>query len=355
MDEQGPEVALETLSEEQVEQLREAIGRWNQAIRTAEYARINSLGDRLRLCRCQDTLEGAMRELDRVVELRWIHPVVIGQPLRSAMQGLSDVLTGIIDNTVDSTVTTLIRPVTLRYTRGRPSIEIDPAFLRDYLDNHHQGPEGIAAVLNKKPTYDTTGLPPHIEVSASTVRRQILKHKIRLPRQPSRLYDDDMSDGHLRALIKNELATQKKVGQAYIQGTLVSDGIRVQRDRMRKALQHVRPFTGTLLEVDGSLRPRQVYTSPGANHFWHLDGQHELVNFGIVVHGITDGYSRLIVGLRASSNNKAATMADLFLEATCRCGWPSHVRGDCGGENVIVAALQTLYRGASRGSFTWGT
>jgi len=45
-----------------------------------------------------------------------------------------------------------------------------------------------------------------------------------------------------------------------------------------------------------------------------------------------------VTALRASTNNLASTVLELFLLATARYGTPYRVRGDRGGENVIVSA-----------------
>lgn len=56
-----------------------------------------------------------------------------------------------------------------------------------------------------------------------------------------------------------------------------------------------------------------------------------------MIHRDIDGYSRRIVYLAASDNNRASTVHALFQEAVTECGWPSRVRSDKGGENVDVA------------------
>nr|GAT43777.1 predicted protein [Mycena chlorophos] len=79
-----------------------------------------------------------------------------------------------------------------------------------------------------------------------------------------------------------------------------------------------------------------------------------LIRWGIVIHGFIDGYSRLVTGLRASKNNRAGTVLELFLDAARTYGVPSRVRGDHGGENLHVAAWMEVYRGIGRGSYIWG-
>ncbi|PPR06480.1 hypothetical protein CVT24_002566 [Panaeolus cyanescens] len=63
---------------------------------------------------------------------------------------------------------------------------------------------------------------------------------------------------------------------------------------------------------------------------------------------------QLITGLRASSNNRADTVLDVFLNAINQYGVPSRLRGDHGTENVRVAAWMEHYRGRGRGSYIWG-
>lgn len=79
-----------------------------------------------------------------------------------------------------------------------------------------------------------------------------------------------------------------------------------------------------------------------------------LIRWGIVLHGFIDGYSRLVTGLRASNNNRAATVLDVFREAAERYRVPSRLRGDHGTENLQVAEFMETYRGVRRGSYIWG-
>ncbi len=70
---------------------------------------------------------------------------------------------------------------------------------------------------------------------------------------------------------------------------------------------------------------------PSANSLWHIDGHHKLIRWRFVIHGGVDGYSRLMVYLRCSMNNKSATVMTEFSDATRKYGVPSKVRSDKGG------------------------
>lgn len=72
-----------------------------------------------------------------------------------------------------------------------------------------------------------------------------------------------------------------------------------------------------------------------------------------MIHGFIDGYSWLIVSLQASGNNTAETVFLLFLNATAQYGVPSHIRGDHGTENLLVAAFMEDQRGPHQGSYIW--
>ena len=73
------------------------------------------------------------------------------------------------------------------------------------------------------------------------------------------------------------------------------------------------------------------------NSLWHIDGYHKLIRWRTVIHGGINGYSRVPVFLRASTNNRARTVLDCFLAGVQRHGLPSRVRCDKGGENVQVS------------------
>ena len=79
------------------------------------------------------------------------------------------------------------------------------------------------------------------------------------------------------------------------------------------------------------------------------------MNWGFVIHGGIDGFSRLIVYLHSSNNDRMETVTHLFRSATERYDWPSRVRSDHGGETVGVWQLMEEVRGPNRRSFLAGT
>lgn len=72
----------------------------------------------------------------------------------------------------------------------------------------------------------------------------------------------------------------------------------------------------------------------------------------MVVHGFTDGKSRLVPAIRVSNNNRSATVLDVLHEGTDVFGWPRRIRGDHGTENVLVAQMMEERHGV--GAYIWG-
>ncbi|KAK9976743.1 hypothetical protein ABG768_021946 [Culter alburnus] len=126
-------------------------------------------------------------------------------------------------------------------------------------------------------------------------------------------------------------------------------GLRVQRRRVRESLIRVNPSGAAHRALSHRLH-RRTYSVAGPNSMWHIDGNHKLIRWRIVIHGGICGFSRLVVFLNASNNNRASTVFDQFVQATATYGVPSRVRCDHGGENNAVCLFMNLYRGSERGS-----
>lgn len=75
-----------------------------------------------------------------------------------------------------------------------------------------------------------------------------------------------------------------------------------------------------------------------------------------MVHAGIDGYSRMLVFVQCSTNNRAETVLNLFQSAVQSYGLPLRVRTDKGGENVGIAQFMLLHplRGPGRASHITG-
>ena len=86
-----------------------------------------------------------------------------------------------------------------------------------------------------------------------------------------------------------------------------------------------------------------------------VDSHHKLIRWRMVIHGAIDGYSRLVLYLKCTSNNRATTVYELFLIAVQNYNLPSRVRSDQGLENVLVARHMIERRGIERRSMLTGS
>ncbi len=142
------------------------------------------------------------------------------------------------------------------------------------------------------------------------------------------------------------------IGQTRMMGALRSRGIRVQRCRVRQILRDIDPI-GTILRWNQTIY-RRKYSVPRLNSLWHIDGNHKMITWRMVIHACIDGYSRLVIYLHCANNNLAETVKTQFLQGVERHGLPSRVRCDHGLENVEVARYMLHHIGPNRGSILTG-
>ena len=128
-----------------------------------------------------------------------------------------------------------------------------------------------------------------------------------------------------------------------IQGHLTSKGVHVQRDKVRKAI-HTVDTEGVEKRKQKPIK-RRVYSVPFPNYIWHIDGNHKLVRWRLVVHHGIDRFSRLVVFAQCSSNNRAETVHSIFLKAIPIYSRPLKIRTDLGGENVDIWRDMVVSRG----------
>ncbi|XP_062327720.1 uncharacterized protein LOC134028268 [Osmerus eperlanus] len=143
-----------------------------------------------------------------------------------------------------------------------------------------------------------------LHVSRSTVKRRLRRLNLS---QAGRF--SDLSDTALDDKVKDLVAGNDRLGPESVRAQLRAEGIRVQRRRVRDSMLRVKPRAAALRAMSQRLH-RRSYRVAGPNSLWHLDGNHKLIRWRIVIHGGIDGYSRLVVFLRASSNNRSSTAQD---------------------------------------------
>jgi hypothetical protein len=93
----------------------------------------------------------------------------------------------------------------------------------------------------------------------------------------------------------------------------------------------------------------------GIRYSWYCgwilsNGKHLVCSFLVEAEAIGQ-----VTGLRVSTNNRASTVLDVFLEAIKTYGCPSRMRGDRGGENTLLSVYMIMRKGLNRGSFLFGT
>lgn len=189
-----------------------------------------------------------------------------------------------------------------------------------------------------------------LRVSSRTLRRR--RHELGMQVQ-GRVFSA-MTDVELDNVVRQVLEVTPASGLRMVQGSLRQQGFRVQRARILHSLRRVDPITSTLRNSRRIIR--RSYNVCNPNSLWHIDGNHKLIEpYRIVIHGGIDGYSRLVVYLKASTNNRADTVLDSFQEAVDKYNLPSRVQSDLGLENIEVARYMLERRGCNRGSIITGT
>ena len=185
-----------------------------------------------------------------------------------------------------------------------------------------------------------TSISSTLGISRTTLWRRL--SKLGLCVQRFTTIDDSTLDSIIEGLVNRF----PNAGIEMITGYLRSANIFLTRSRIRNSLVRVSPAGMILRQLTTTVR--RVYSVPAPNSLWHIDGLHCLIRWRLVIHGGVDGFSRLIVYLKCSENNRADTVLELFLHAVRHYGWPSHVRSDLGMENIEVARAMITNRGTGR-------
>ena len=101
-----------------------------------------------------------------------------------------------------------------------------------------------------------------------------------------------IQDKALDSIVKQYKDSHPNTGIHYVHGSLFQQGIQVQRNWVEASLNHVDDVGRVILH--NKIIKRQEYKSAHPNALWHVDGHHKLGPWGIVIHGFTDGYDRVV-------------------------------------------------------------
>lgn len=85
---------------------------------------------------------------------------------------------------------------------------------------------------------------------------------------------------------------------------------------MRESINQVRGHRAIVQRIR-----RRSYCVAGPNSLWHLDGNHKMIKWRMVVHGAIDGFTRLTTFLKCSDNNRSSTVLESFINAISHT-WP---------------------------------
>jgi hypothetical protein len=133
-------------------------------------------------------------------------------------------------------------------------------------------------------------------ISLSALARKVKMHRNTLCRKMKHYgiskHFDDMSDAELDHLVSIFKAEKPTSGLQYLIGFLRHHGFHVQRERVRLSLRRIDGL-GQELRRRVTIQ-RRKYHIPRPNFLWHLDGHHKLIWWGIVIHGLIDGYCRTV-------------------------------------------------------------
>lgn len=107
---------------------------------------------------------------------------------------------------------------------------------------------------------------------------------------------DDISDDDLDKLVQIYHQENPAGGRSYVMGHLRAVySLRIQRQRVIDSLNRVDKLGQGMRERVGKKKLRRTYTVPRPNALWHINGHHKLIAWGIILHGVADGYTRKVL------------------------------------------------------------
>jgi len=163
---------------------------------------------------------------------------------------------------------------------------------------------------------------------------------------PKKMIYTNISEPELDERLSKFETEQGRHGRRMTEGWLRSQGIRLPNAKTKIKLSNERRQLEPL-PIGNRLKRRQ-YKVRGPGSLFHIDTHHKLGRkYGIVIHGCTDGYSKLCIYCRANDANNSESALNFFVSGCNRVMFPSRVRTDRGTENVKIWQYMNDLRGVS--------
>jgi len=106
---------------------------------------------------------------------------------------------------------------------------------------------------------------------------------------------DKISDDDLDNLVREYHQENPVGGRSYIIGRLrAAHSLHIQLQRVIDSINRIDRLGQGMRQRVGKKKERRQYQVPWPNALWHIDGHHKLIAWGIVIHGIADGYTRKV-------------------------------------------------------------
>ena len=128
-----------------------------------------------------------------------------------------------------------------------------------------------------------------------------------------------------------------------MKGHLMRLGVKVRRSELRASIHRV--DHERTVERHSHVVNRRTYLVAAPNSVWHVDGNHKLIRWRLVVHAGVDGFSRSIVYIECASNNKSATVLNVFRVGVSEFGDESCV---IAGSSIYNERVERMWRDVYR-------
>ena len=137
-------------------------------------------------------------------------------------------------------------------------------------------------------------------VSQSTVKRRMLTYSLSIRHTYTNISREDLDSE-----VSNVLEMFPNCGYRRMIGYLSARELRIQEHQVRECMHRVDPNGVLLRRLESTVIRRRGYNVFSSRSLYHIDGNHKLIKWRFVIHGMIDGYSRMIIFLKCSVGKKA--------------------------------------------------